>query len=177
MGFVMAENMYTNWLTKAQAADAIGVSTKLIEQFAKEKKLQTAKRQRAETGAWVSVYHPDDVERLRKERQPEADPFIVPVAEATPEPETHATNGNAIAIRQSPAEFLQALFAALKAASENSENHTVRITERLFLTIPEAADYSGLPQAHLRRLMATGTIAGMKTGSGWRIRRVDLEKL
>jgi excisionase family DNA binding protein len=176
----MNDTNYSAWLTKQQAADAIGVSTKFIEQLAKEKKLQSAKRQRPETGAWVSVYHPDDVGRLRQERKPEALPFIMPAAETEARTElatAPAANPNAIAIRQSPAEFLQALFAALQTASENSENHSVRITERLFLTIPEAADYSGLPQAHLRRLVADGKLTGLKTGAGWRIRRADLEKL
>jgi len=174
----MNDTIYSAWLTKQQAADAIGVSTKFIEQLAKEKKLQSAKRQRPESGAWVSVYHPDDVERLRRERNPAAPPFIVPAPEARPEVVADpAASPNAIAIRQSPTEFLQALFAALQTASENSENRSVRITERLFLTIPEAAEYSGLPQAHLRRLMTDGTLTGLKTGSGWRIRRADLEKL
>jgi len=53
----------------------------------------------------------------------------------------------------------------------------VRIAERLFLSVHEAAQYSGLPQAHLWRLLKDGQLAGVKTGAGWRIRRHDLEKL
>lgn len=166
---------YSTWFTKQQAADAIGVSTKLIEQFAKEKKLQAAKWKRPEGGARVSVYHPDDVTRLRKERNPDAPPFVLPAL--GDEPEAPAGETNALAVHQSPIDFLQALAAALGSGSQNSEKRSVRIAERLFLTLPEAADYSGLPQAHLRRLMKDGKLIGLKTGSGWRIRRTDLEKL
>ena len=42
---------YSTWLTKQQAAEVIGVSTKLIEALAKEKKLQAAKWKRPESGA------------------------------------------------------------------------------------------------------------------------------
>ncbi len=174
----MTDVTYSTWLTKAQAAEAIGVSTKFVEQLAKEKKLQAAKRKQPETGAWVSVYHPDDVERLRKERNPEAEAFTLPAVEpAAGVASDPDGKPNAVAIRQqSPTDFFKALAAAV-GSSQNSQNLNVRVAERLFLTIPEAADYSGLPQAHLRRLMTEGKITALKTGSGWRIRRVDLEKL
>ncbi len=52
----------------------------------------------------------------------------------------------------------------------------VPIERRLFLTLAEAAEYSGLPVAFLRRLMATGKLKALKTGSGWRVSRAELEK-
>src|SRR6185369_10734030 len=100
---------YSTWLTKQQAADAIGVSTKLVEQLAKEKKLQSAQWKRPENGAWVSVYHPDDVARERKERNPDAPAFVLPATDEQPEDPDAQTN--ALAVRQSPGEFLQALAA------------------------------------------------------------------
>ena len=129
------------------------------------------------------------VERIRKEQHPSPQvpgqpstpqwtkgangpPLVLPADDQEPEP-----SSNAVAIRHAPDEFVQAFAAALQTYSQHSENRNVRVPERLFLTIPEAADYSGLPQAHLRRLMADGKLTGLKTGSGWRIRRADLEKL
>ena len=41
---------YSTWLTKQQAADAIGVSTKQIERWTQEKRLQVAKWKRPEGG-------------------------------------------------------------------------------------------------------------------------------
>ena len=171
-----SENMpnpnYSTWLTKQQAAEAIGVSTKTIEQLAKDKKLQQAYWKRPETGAKVSVYHPADVERLRKERSPDAPPFVLqPSAEEKP------TSITALAV-PSMEGFFQAIAAAAAGGSENSQNRLeVRIAERLYLTIPEAASFSGLPQAHLRRLMKEGKLEALRTGGGWRIRRSNLEKL
>jgi excisionase family DNA binding protein len=154
---------FSAWPTKQQAADAIGVSTKLIEQLAKEKKLQAAKWKRPEGGPAIAVYHPADVDRLRQERNPDAAPFVLP-AEAEPQ--------KAVALRQQPPDVIKLLAAAIA-----SQKNGVRIPERLFLTIPEAADYSGLPQTELRRRMKAGTLPALKTGGGWRIRRADLEQL
>lgn len=170
---------YSTWPTKQEAAAVIGVSTKFIEQLAKEKKMQSAKWKRPETGAWVSVYHPDDVDRLRKERNPDAPPFVLlPASPGDDAPHSPTDITQAVAVRDPATEFLQALAAAVVGpGSQNSGRHSVRIAERLFLTLPEAAEYSGLPQAHLRRLMTDGKLTGVKTGSGWRIRRADLEKL
>ena len=80
------------------------------------------------------------------------------------------------ALTVQPASLLNA-FAAFAEHSQNSHNGRVRIPERLFLTLAEAAEYSGLPHAHLRRLMAEGKLEALRTGSGWRIRRTDLERL
>jgi len=43
----------------------------------------------------------------------------------------------------------------------------VPLTVKLFLTLPEAARYSGLPAAYLRRLIASGELPARKAG-GWR---------
>jgi excisionase family DNA binding protein len=53
----------------------------------------------------------------------------------------------------------------------------VPIDRRLFLTLAESAEFSGLPVAFLRRLMASGKIKAIKTGSGWRVSRAELEKM
>jgi hypothetical protein len=72
---------YSHWLTKQQAAEAIGVSTKTIEKLAAEGQFEQAYWRRPLTGAKVSVYHPDEVERIRRERNPGAKPFVLPEEE------------------------------------------------------------------------------------------------
>lgn len=164
----MPKTDYSSWLTKQQAAEAIGVSTKTIEKLAEEKKIQQVYWKRPETGARTAMYHPYDVARIRKERNPDAEAFVVPsgpVADlARPAPSVDG--------------FAHALVQAVEKASENSERQgSVRIAERLFLTYAEAAQYSGLPKRHIRRLVAEGNLEALRTGAGWRIRRRDLEKL
>jgi excisionase family DNA binding protein len=56
-------------------------------------------------------------------------------------------------------------------------NAVVPIERRVFLTMAESAEFSGLPAAYLRRLIATGKLKAVKTGAGWRISRVEIEAL
>jgi excisionase family DNA binding protein len=51
------------------------------------------------------------------------------------------------------------------------------IDRRIFLTMAEAAEFSGLPAVFLRRLVISGKLKALKTGAGWRIARIELERL
>jgi excisionase family DNA binding protein len=166
---------YTDWLTKPQAAEAIGVSTKTIEAWAQAKKLQQAFRPQAH-GPALAVYHPEDVARLAsaRHRGPLA-PFVVPVADPS------RGNGQALARPASTTsgdellrEFLGALVHAVAAST--SENPTSESSQKSFLTIREASARTGLSQAYLRRAIADGSLPAIRD-VGWRIRRKDLEQL
>jgi excisionase family DNA binding protein len=56
-----------------------------------------------------------------------------------------------------------------------------RAPARLWLTLAEAADYSGLPAAILVRCITDGRLSaidvGRRRGGRWRIRKVDLGKI
>jgi excisionase family DNA binding protein len=45
---------------------------------------------------------------------------------------------------------------------------------KIFLTLPEAVAYSGLPKTYLEKKLKDNTIPAFKAG-GWRIKRIDLE--
>ncbi len=171
---------YSLWLTKAQAAEAIGCSTKTIEQLAQKGKIEQAEWKRPETGARIAVYHPDDVNRVRKERNPEAKPFVLPAAGVSESP-----NSAALIPRASPAAdpgaFLKALAALVSQKSEKpAETPPVALSERAFLTIPEAAAFTGLGEGYIRRQIKAGNLKPLK-GAGRHgadvIRRKDLEEL
>src|SRR4051812_23732984 len=53
----------------------------------------------------------------------------------------------------------------------------IPVERRIFLTMAEASEFSGLPVAFLRRLIASGKLKALKTGAGWRISRVEIEGL
>jgi excisionase family DNA binding protein len=63
-------------------------------------------------------------------------------------------------------------FLQSKAASSG-----VPVERRLFLTLAESAEFSGLPATLLRELIACGKLKALKTGAGWRVPRVEIEKL
>jgi excisionase family DNA binding protein len=166
----MAKTDHSHWLTKQQAAEAIGCSTKTVEQLAKAKQIQQGFHKRPETGATVSMYHPEDVNRIRLGRNPEAEPFAVP----NESPVSSKGASTALTAARNTDHLLGALATALSGTSQNGP---VRIAEKQFLTLSEAAHYSGLPLSHIRRLMKEEKLEALKTGSGWRIRRADLQKL
>jgi excisionase family DNA binding protein len=76
-----------------------------------------------------------------------------------------------------PAGTLSGLEGAFLAFLQSkTPSSTVPVERRIFLTLPEAAEFSGLPVAFLRRLIAAGKLKALKTGSGWRISRAEMEK-
>jgi excisionase family DNA binding protein len=72
-----------------------------------------------------------------------------------------------------PGALEAALVAFLQSKTPGS---LVPVERRIFLTMSESAEFSGLPVAFLRRLIASGKLKALKTGAGWRISRVELEK-
>jgi hypothetical protein len=177
-GDTSMQNNYSTWLTTQQAAQALNVSLKTLQGFAKAKKLQTARYQRPSDSIYETRYHPDDVERLRMERNPEAEPFVMPPVEnaatAIQRTENRQTNGNADAAIA----FLENFANAVR-----SDPAVVTLREKVFLTMPEAVQLTGLPDAVIRRMIYQWQMHGAKeihaimTGQGWRVRRKDLEAL
>jgi excisionase family DNA binding protein len=163
---------YSTWLTKQQAAQAIEASTKTIEQLARDGKLQQQRWRRPEGGPQIVVYHPRDVERLRKERNPDAAPFVLPTAS------TGSVNQELVPVR-GPEQFMQAL-AAMTSQTSEKRSTTVRLSEKLYLTFSEAAEYTGLGVGYLRELVMRGELLPRKRigphGSSV-LRREELEKL
>jgi excisionase family DNA binding protein len=75
-----------------------------------------------------------------------------------------------------PAGALSGLEGAFLAFLQSkTPNSSVPIERRIFLTIAEAAEFSGLPMAFVRRLIASGKLKALKTGSGWRVSRAEVE--
>lgn len=155
---------YRQWLSKQDAARALDCSTKTIEQLVHRGQLQQAFWKRPETGVKIAVIHPGDVERLRKERNPAAAPFVMPPAEA---PQSRLP---ARVLRGPLAELLRAL------AENSAKQPEVDLRHRVYLTIREASAYTGLPAAELRRLVRDGSLKIWPHGR-WRVRRTDLEAL
>jgi len=167
---------YSGWLTKAEAATAIGVTTKTVERLAADGKIQQGAMQRQGRGPKISVYHPDDVARMAQERRTGPAPFVLPAGVTSPVTGNGHGSSSAlqIAIPSPPPgeDVLRLLFAsALRAVSETSQTSVA-----LFLTIPDAAAVSGLSQANLRRRCQSGWPGAIKDGA-WKIRRKDLEAL
>jgi hypothetical protein len=179
----MSEPEYATWPTKQQAANTIGVSTKTIEKLAADRQIEQALYRPQNRGAAKAVYNPDDVARIASARRPAPAPFVLPAGPTSP------GNGNGHHTGISPIspltgqpsgeEILKLVFAAAlrSLTGEHAENREKsQNSEKLFLTIPEAADVSGFSQAYLRRKCQEGWTGAIKDGA-WKIRRKDLEAL
>jgi excisionase family DNA binding protein len=79
---------------------------------------------------------------------------------------------------QRPTGALSGLEGAFLAFLQSkTSNGSVPVERRIFLTMAESAEFSGLPVAFLRRLIASGKLKALRTGSGWRVSRVEIEKV
>lgn len=179
---------YSTWLTKQQAADRIGCSTKTVEQFAKDRKIEQAVWRREGRGMPLAVYEPTDVARIAAERRGEAVPFVVP---AVGNGNGHGTVQIAHAGSAPPDEDAQrALASGLSAfalalqrlTSHSSESsQSSQSFEKLFLTVDEAAATLNWTPRDLRRVIRAGELPAKfkerRDWRTWRIRRRDLEAL
>jgi hypothetical protein len=172
---------YSTWFTKQQSAEAIGCSTKLIEQLAKEKKIQTAKWKKPQTGARISVYHPADVNRVRKARNPGAEPFIMQASDASENSESQSEAG-ALSLPRGELQVARPLGLLAKAleaiAAQMASGNKREWPVPLFLTTKEAALYTGLSAGFLDGLVKSGKLPRLEKGiQGHRYRRADLDRL
>jgi excisionase family DNA binding protein len=151
---------YSTWPNKQQAADTLGVSPKQIERLAKAGDLQQAMWKRPSGGQPIVVYAPDDVEKLARKKQPT--PFVM----------AHDAGKNGLALRTNGAALLQTILETVQTASQTRS----AVSQALFLTIHEAAQYTGLTQAFIRRQCQSGALPAIKDG-GWKIHRVRLDAL
>ncbi len=155
-------NPYADWPTKQQVADETGVSVRTLERMIQQKQLQVAQRRISGRKPLV-VISPADVERLKQESlEPQA--FVMPE-------EKKRAGSKALTRATPPAALLDAI-SVLASQSATS----VRLAERVFLSVPEAAAFTGLPKSYLYKQVRSGELKALKLG-GWKIRRRDLEQL
>lgn len=168
----------STWLTKQQAADACGVSTKAIERWAKAGKLEAAFRPQAGTPD-VVVYFPEDVARIAAARQRTAGTgFLVPDRAAVHR-NGNGSHGDGQPTADSLSTFTPPIInpgedlfralvtAAVRVVSETSEARPA------YVPLPEALRVSGLSRSAFRRAVAAGEV----TVRGRRYRRQDVEAL
>src|SRR5262249_36577709 len=144
---------------KQDAAEQLGYSYRTLERKIIKLKLRTAQRDVPGRHPIV-VIHPADFERLKSQ--------VIP---ATPAP-VGGENGNELEPRP-------ALPPALREFAASLLGTLPYPPRKLFLTLREAADYSGLPQTELERLIETGELKAreIRRGRAKMISRRSLEEL
>jgi len=165
----MPKTDLSDWIPKQDAARLLGVAEKTLERWADRGDLQKATRKRPGLPPQV-VYHPAELERMREAREPAA--FVVPHDNGSNGSNGNGETSTAVATVP-PARFNPEILMKMLAETFQRQEHV----SKLFLTVKESAEYSGLPQTTLRQLMDAGKLEFMKTGAGYRVRKADLERL
>ena len=145
-----------DWKTKEEAAQLLQIGFKTVERYARAKKLRR-KYRRIPGRRPLPVYHPEDIDRISRE--------TIPLAPVEPPP------SQALTRRLDPAAFLSALIE-----NSNGQPPKVRLSEKLYLTLNEASEYTGLSKTLLRRKIHDEELPALKDG-GFKLRRRDLENL
>ena len=153
------------WLRKDEAAKRLNMSTRSVLAMAADGKIQRKPERDPATNQVVMLLHAGDIERIAYERDhPEASQAVQAVA---PQP-SHA-NG---AIKPGGE---QALLAMLAHAAQPAP------AIKPWMTLVDAAEYSGLPETFLRGLVDQGKLpacdVGVRAGGRYRVKRSDLDAI
>lgn len=162
------------WLTKAEAATALGVDERTIERKARQGLLGAQGRP-----GFPTVYNPADVARLLTARRTGVRP-VVEAAGSTANGNGHGALATRAPARSAAEQIAEAILDRLGLGPTGPTGPTATPAgpTTLWLTLDEAAELSGLPRATLHRFIVDDeTLYAIKTGRGWRIRRRDLEAL
>lgn len=164
---------YDSWLPMPEVKTKTGMSQRTIYRMVQEGKLRQASRPIPGRRP-LPVFHPGDVATF-EEQQVKGSYEINP--EPVPAPKEW-TAADALSRRVSELVELTKLLR-----TNPSEGTTQQAPPaRLFLTLQEAVEYSGLPAGTLLEFLHSGRLPAIdvgrrRRGGRWRIRQVDLRKL
>lgn len=164
----------SSWLTKQEACGRLGgISERTLDRMVERHEIERRPRPRPGRSP-EAVHNPKDVEAKLPRN-----PYVMPAEEAaastgsSPESTEFSETGDAVTtVAKSPAIPAIALLTEYRRLLAAGTPAPVK----LWLTVAEALEYSGLTKALLRRLVKDGRLPGIKDRSV-KIRRADLEAL
>jgi excisionase family DNA binding protein len=147
---------FSTWIPKTDVATSLGVAERTIDRKIKKLRLRVAQRD-VPGRRPILVLHPEDAEKLKAQ--------MVPPVPMEPE----QSNGTEVVVRPALPPAARDLVAAVLGT-------TPYPSRPLFLSLKEASEYSGLPQAYLRRLIQRNQLPAIES-NGYRISKKALEWL
>jgi hypothetical protein len=157
------------WITKAEAAALVGVTTKTIERWAKDKRIKQASRPSQNNGPAVAVYWLPAVAKQAAARAVGPGGGLrVPLepADGAGLPAVLGTNGHGLALGKGldPIAFGVTLLAAFRQVSQTSE--TSETPPPAFVDVATFARLAGLSAADIHRAIAAGELPHRTTSRG-----------
>lgn len=158
---------YHDWPTKTECTKLLRCSAATLERMAKAGKLEVRYREVPKRRP-EAVYNPTEIDRLIGERNP---PFVAPA-------ESKGRDINAMIVAALDPNW-KAILSARPSAVATAAASTPRVplSSKLYLTIDEAVEYSGLPASYLHRMIRGGGLLHVKADRWLRISRKSLERL
>jgi predicted transcriptional regulator len=139
-------------MNKKQVAEFLGVSTRIIEKYASEGRLGEVIYVRGKTGKQAD-YNREAVEKLKQ------------VLES---PDT------AIATKMPDARLIVASLVEAMTSREESRSKSVRVSEKLLLTMKDCQLLTGLSEQAIRDAIRDETLKARVIGRGFKVKRSDL---
>jgi hypothetical protein len=148
----------SSWPSKPEAAKLLGIGERTLDRMVKLKGYPEVRMRPRDGRKPEPVVHPEDVKFMLAGRR------VTTVMPANSSP------SGALAVRSSePPDLVRAL-EALATISDG------RPADALWLTLKQAAQYSGLSMALLQRLAVAGRVLSVKD-NGWKFQRAALDEL
>jgi excisionase family DNA binding protein len=174
-------------MDKQQAAQFLGVSTRMIERYEKAGRLPSRTVRDGTTRK--NVYSESDLTRLKAElnalqirpeiEQPDTGRTI-PTTTTTPQAEAHrsAPTTEALALVNQGMTVLQQFAEAveLMKRAQRPPKPLDQLAHKLTLSVAEAVALSGLPRHTIKDAITSGELQARKVGRGDRIHRDDLNR-
>jgi DNA-binding transcriptional MerR regulator len=156
-------------MTKLEAAEFLGVSTRAIERYTTKGQLSVQYDKQGH-----AQYLASDVKQLKVQMAAKAEaPKAIARRDPAPKLTRSMANLSELLVPIISESVTQAIHAAQPAAPP------VSLSEKLMLTLNDAASLSGLSKAILLDAIRTKNRAkklkAQKLGKGWKVKRADLE--
>jgi excisionase family DNA binding protein len=157
-------------MTKKEAADFLGVSVRAIERYTKAGKL-TVTYEKRQIGGTVGLYDDAEVQKLKESI--DNPPAVKVIDQSTNTDDTPPRHPPTALARVGVSDFAEMLVTAFETYHTHHQT-IVALTDKLVLTLAEAATLSGLSQSFLLHGIRQGTLPAGKYGRGWKVKRADL---
>lgn len=170
------------WYSKQEAGERLGtpqrpLSPRRVLELAKAGKIVSDRFHDPKTGQMIVKINAGSLERYLDERgvRQSAPDLTAQTSQKTADPSTW-TAADGITKRVSELVQLTKLLREREPVPNDEPP-----SGRLWLTLGEAEDYTGLPATILLRMIQAGVLptidVGIRRGGRWRVRRVDLDRI
>jgi excisionase family DNA binding protein len=155
-------------MNKREAAEYLGISTRMLENYATKGRLSVRKEKGA-TGD-IAIYDDGELRKLKAELD----------AKRAPRPSIVREDGETSAMVRASASDASGLvsgafFGRLAEALQGKQTATASIGEKLMLTLGDASVLTSLSVNHLRGAIKAKRLKARIIGRGYKVKRADLD--